>query len=808
MKAIIRTAVAAVICIAAFAVPNASAQLSSGIWIDKDELRSLPTSGAAWTSLKAAADRSCGTPDLENQDDPANVCVMAQALVYARTGTASYADRVVTALTAVVNSGAYGGRALALGRELAAYVIAADLIDLETYDPGLDQSFRAKIRSLSTTTTTEAGTLAQCHENRPNNWGTHCGASRAAVAAYLGDTAQLARVAQVFKGWLGDRSSYAGFTYGDLSWQYSSAAPVGVNPTGAAKSGHDIDGVLPDDQRRAGGFTWPPPKENYVWEALQGAFAQAVILDRAGYDVFNWQDQALLRAVTWLHEQADFPAANDDTWIPHLANYFYGASFPAPAPSSPGKNVGWTDWTHSGAASSCSFSLSPASATLPAAGGGTQATVTTTSGCSWTARSNVSWITLNSAGGTGNGTVIATVAANTTASTRTGTLTIAGRTFTVTQQGGSCTYTLSASSASVAASGGSGSVGVTASGAGCAWTATSGAAWATVSPASGSGSATVSYAAAANTGAARSAALTIAGRTFTLNQAAATAPPATPTAPASPTPSSGATSVATTTTLRWTCSGASSYTVRLGTANPPAQVATGVATTSYTPATLSAGRTYYWQVVGVGSGGSTAGPVWSFSTAASTVPPPTALPSPWTSGDIGSVGLAGSAGYAAGVFTVTGSGAGIAGSADAFRLVQRPLTGHSSITARLTSLQASDAGAQAGIMMREGRGGVAAGSAHATLVVRRDGSVVFLSRSSTGGTTRTVATTTQGMPVWLRLARTSTTVTASISTNGSTWRTVGSVSLALTSKSVVGLAVASHGTTLRNTSTFDNVSVP
>ena len=28
--------------------------------------------------------------------------------------------------------------------------------------------------------------LVECHEKRPNNWGNHCGASRAAVAAYLG----------------------------------------------------------------------------------------------------------------------------------------------------------------------------------------------------------------------------------------------------------------------------------------------------------------------------------------------------------------------------------------------------------------------------------------------------------------------------------------------------------------------------------------------------------------------------------------------------------------------------------------------
>ena len=36
---------------------------------------------------------------------------------------------------------------------------------------------------------------------------------------------------------------------------------------------------------------------------------------------------------------------------PRIVNYFYydiWAKFPAPIPSSPGKNVGWTDWTHAG----------------------------------------------------------------------------------------------------------------------------------------------------------------------------------------------------------------------------------------------------------------------------------------------------------------------------------------------------------------------------------------------------------------------------------------------------------------------------
>ena len=351
----LRPRMALLLFLSPFAFSSLSAQTpaNSGIWVSQTELLALPASGTAWNNVQSAANQACGSPDLSNQDQSNNVCILAKALVFARTGQSSYRNDVISALSAIVNSGTYNGRALALGRELAAYVIAADLIDLKSFDVALNTSFRSKIRTLLTTSTSGGpGSLIECHEDRPNNWGTHCGASRAAVAAYLGDTSELARVAQVFKGWLGDRSSYSGFSYGDLAWQCNSSAPVGINPAGCIRDGHSIDGVLPDDQRRGGGFTWPPPKENYVWEGLQGAVVQAVLLKRAGYDVFNWENQALRRAVQWLHSQANFPASGEDTWNPHLINYYYGTNFPAPVPTSPGKNMGWTDWTHSGTAPS------------------------------------------------------------------------------------------------------------------------------------------------------------------------------------------------------------------------------------------------------------------------------------------------------------------------------------------------------------------------------------------------------------------------------------------------------------------------
>ncbi len=84
----------------------------------------------------------------------------------------------------------------------------------------------------------------------------------------------------------------------------------------------------------------------------------------------------------------------------------------------------------------CTFAISPTSASQPAGGGTGSVSVTAGAGCNWTAVSNASFITSTSgASGTGSGTVNYSVAANTATTARTGTLTIAGLTFTVTQAG-------------------------------------------------------------------------------------------------------------------------------------------------------------------------------------------------------------------------------------------------------------------------------------------------------------------------------------------------------------------------------------
>ncbi len=81
----------------------------------------------------------------------------------------------------------------------------------------------------------------------------------------------------------------------------------------------------------------------------------------------------------------------------------------------------------------CSYSISPSSQSFPASGEKNNSFgVSSQAGCAWTAQSNAAWLTTTSSGN-GNGTVNYAVAANTSATQRTGTITLSGQTHTVTQ---------------------------------------------------------------------------------------------------------------------------------------------------------------------------------------------------------------------------------------------------------------------------------------------------------------------------------------------------------------------------------------
>lgn len=206
-------------------------------------------------------------------------------------------------------------------------------------------------------------------------------------------------------------------------------------------------------------------------------------------------------------------------WPPPDGNY--EARVAAVGPSGVGQSDSSNPFSFSFHAA-CSYTLSATSASLPATGGTASVSVSAGSGCEWTVTGAPGWLSVGPASGGGNATIAITASPNASTSARTASLTAAGRSFTVTQAGvPACSYSLSSTSATVAAGGGSASITLT-TGPGCSWTVTGTPSWVTLGAASGTGGATLTFTASPNTStSARSATMTVGGRSFVLTQQAA-----------------------------------------------------------------------------------------------------------------------------------------------------------------------------------------------------------------------------------------------------------------------------------------------
>jgi hypothetical protein len=180
-----------------------------------------------------------------------------------------------------------------------------------------------------------------------------------------------------------------------------------------------------------------------------------------------------------------------------------------------------------------------------------------------------------------------------------------------------------------------------------------------------------------------------------------------------------------------------------------------------------------------------------------------AVPSPWTSSDVGNVGTVGVSSYAGGTFLVAGAGADIWGTSDAFQFVSQPFRGDGSIVAQLDGMNpTSSPYAKAGVMIRQS---TSPDSAHVLVDIKPDGGVEFMTRSAAGATTTFLAgATVTGRP-WLRLTRAGSTVTAAISQDGVSWTSLGSATLA--GNALVGLVVTSHTTDYIEQAEFEQVAV-
>jgi hypothetical protein len=99
-----------------------------------------------------------------------------------------------------------------------------------------------------------------------------------------------------------------------------------------------------------------------------------------------------------------------------------------------------------------------------------------------------------------------------------------------------------------------------------------------------------------------------------------------------------------------------------------------------------------------------------------------------------------------------------------------------------------------------------AGSPHASMFVSPGKGLAFQRRLTAAASS--LSTGAAGAaPEWVKVSLSGQIVTASVSSDGSSWTTVGQETIAFSGPMYVGLAVTSHDNTRAATATFDQVAV-
>jgi hypothetical protein len=179
----------------------------------------------------------------------------------------------------------------------------------------------------------------------------------------------------------------------------------------------------------------------------------------------------------------------------------------------------------------------------------------------------------------------------------------------------------------------------------------------------------------------------------------------------------------------------------------------------------------------------------------------------WSTQDIGGPTPAGAFNQSGSSFDVTGGGADVWSTSDAFRFGYQTVSGDATITAKLTSVQNVNTWTKAMLMMRDG---TAANARNAAVIATPTlaNQYRFQARVTAGGTTTSNFTGTGAVPVWLRLVRSANTFTGSFSADGATWTTVSSATIANMPTALdVGLGVVSHKDGTAATAHFDFVAI-
>ena len=186
----------------------------------------------------------------------------------------------------------------------------------------------------------------------------------------------------------------------------------------------------------------------------------------------------------------------------------------------------------------------------------------------------------------------------------------------------------------------------------------------------------------------------------------------------------------------------------------------------------------------------------------SVTPTTPTLPPGWASADVGAAAAAGTASYSNSSFIATSPGLGFANASDGFRFIYRRVLGDAKLQARVVASEGR-AGRQAGIAFRTSLDG---GAVEVALVADEAG-VLLVRRTGAGQTASKTRVATTIAPVYLQLDRRGSMVSVTYSTDGVTWKTITTLSVAFPSELFAGLAVAAGPNGGLAAAAFDRLSL-
>lgn len=297
----------------------------------------LSTTSSAYAAVKANADASGGTPDITcDQDERQHpATTLAAAMVYARNPTlTSYRTKAISMIEAARATAASCGNAiLSLGRQLGAYILAADYVGYR--DAGF-VSWVSSVRGQNFGGHTRWYTLARTAANTSNNWGTFALASLTIADAYLRSSGDLTRDYGLWVDYGDGTDSFQNTGDHQVIWE----CPAGFEINPASCTDTRKEGAAVEDASRS---TFPT-LENYPAEAAQGYVVTAEVLFKAGFsDAWTVNTKQVCRNAKWRERGSNLNWSSADRYVNWMVNKRCGFSQPTIA-AGYGRVFGYTDW--------------------------------------------------------------------------------------------------------------------------------------------------------------------------------------------------------------------------------------------------------------------------------------------------------------------------------------------------------------------------------------------------------------------------------------------------------------------------------